>query len=135
MENQISPICRFCLDDNEEFHHLANDCPALWFERHTVNAQDQEHSTPPSWSPQQILDFTLFPRINEAFVKPLFLIEGPADRGSQETPQSQDHDPDDVGENSSVDTDLSVMDISSLESSTPDDITVDSASSDGFEDP
>ena len=116
MDNHIAAVCRFCLGGNEEFNHLANDCPALWFERHTTNAQDPDHSTPEAWTPTQILDFTFFPRINEAFVKPLFIAEGNraatlpiqddiniTDPGNPDTPMS--------------DSEASVMEVSSLEDS------------------
>ena len=74
MDNHISDVCRFCLEGQKEFQHLANDCPELWWERHIINAQDPEHSTPKTWSPHKILDFTLFPKINEAFIRPLYLV-------------------------------------------------------------
>ena len=133
MENQISPICRFCLEEREEFNHLANDCPALWWERHTINAQVPSHSTPQSWTPQQILDFTMFPRINEAFAKPLYQLEAAALR-DQILSQNQ-HDVDDVSQhnsNSDLSTDVSVMDVSSATDSSSDDdlISVDSHLSD-----
>ena len=133
MENQISPICRFCLEEREEFNHLANDCPALWWERHTINAQVPSHSTPQTWTPQQILDFTMFPRINEAFAKPLYHLEAAA---IHEHVLSQSQDLDDPAathsnSNSDLSTDVSVMDVSSLDNSSSDDlISVDSYTSD-----
>ena len=108
MDNQISPICRFCLEENEEFQHLAMDCPALWWECHTINAQDPSHSSPDTWTPQQILDFSLFPKINEAFVRPLYLINTPI--STDDTNQNVDN-PDNISMAS--DTDVSVMEVSS----------------------
>ena len=110
MDNHISSTCRFCLDDREEFQHLAYSCPALWWERHTVCSQDQHHSTPESWTPQQILDFTLFPRIDEAFAKPLHIAETML-QAQQIEQLSQAELVDDVVMDS--DTDRSVMDVSS----------------------
>ena len=122
MDTDISPTCRFCLDGREEFNHLANDCPALWHERHTINAQDQQHSQPQIWTPLQIVDFTYFPKINEAFVKPLFLAEG-SRRQDEHQGISQELEADDPMP-SDTDTDVSVMDVSSLpDSSTCDDGT------------
>ena len=90
MDEDIPPTCRLCLDAREEFHHLAFDCPALWWERHTINAQDSDHSTPDSWTPQQILDFAMLPRVNEALAKPLYQIQGHVDH---ETPMDVDPSP------------------------------------------
>ena len=115
MDNHISAICRFCLEENEEFNHLANDCPALWWERHTVNAQDPQHSTPSLWTPQQILDFTLFPKINEAFIRPLYLIDSQTN-ARDVLPDADTENPDDISMAS--DTDVSVMEISSESSTT-----------------
>lgn len=106
MDNHISSTCRFCLGDREEFHHLARDCPALWWERHTINAQEPSRPTPELWSPQQILDFTMFPKINEAFAKPLFYISTP------DTNMNKD-DPDPQPRVHSSDSESSLMEISS----------------------
>ena len=125
MDNHISDICRYCLEEREEFHHLANDCPALWWERHTINAQDPEHSTPSSWTSQQILDFTLFPKINEAFVRPLYLAE---QHNHHEVPSQDTDQPDNISMAS--DSEASIMEFSSESSSSseevPSDITIDS---------
>ena len=118
MDNHITDICRFCTEEREEFNHLAYDCPALWFERQTINSQVPSHSNPHDWTPQQILDFTFFPRINEAFAKPLFLPEQLSNPSDPST-QTQQDDPDDLNmEIADSDTDMSVMDVSSLDSST-----------------
>lgn len=119
MDNHIADTCRFCLEDREEFQHLVFACPALWWERHTVSAQDQHHSSPDKWTPQQLLDFTLFPRINDAFAKPLHIAESMAQ--AQHIEQlSQAELADDIIMES--DTDHSVMAVSSeADSSTQDD--------------
>ena len=132
MENQISPICRFCLEEREEFSHLAIDCPALWWERHTINAQVPSHSTPQTWTPQQILDFTMFPRINEAFARPLFHLEAAALHEHVLSQSQQPDEPDTPASNSDLSTDISVMDTSSLSDSPSESdlISVDSFHSD-----
>ena len=109
IDNSISPIC---LDAREEFHHLANDCPALWLERQTINAQNQEHCTPETWTPLQVVNFTYFPKINEAFAKPLYVMENL----SEHPTQSSQHT-DEIEMHSDTDTDNSVMDVSSLSDS------------------
>lgn len=116
MDNHISDTCRFCLDGIEEFNHLLFDCPAPSTLR-TVNTQDSEHSSPPQWTLQQILDFSLFPKVNKAFVKPLFLIKGPM----YTEPQSQNAiTPIDS------DSEASIMEISSLSASSFEDNSDDS---------
>ena len=113
MDNDISPVCRFCLGHREEFNLLATTCPALWMERHTINAQDPDHSQPELWTPQQILDFTFFPRINDAFVKPLYQLSTSAPPMDIIPSQNPD-DPDNV---LTSDSEASIMDVSSLSDS------------------
>ena len=124
MQNDISPICRFCLQQNEEFHHLATECPPLWWERHHISSQEIGDRT--TWTPQQIINFTYIPKINDAFVKPLFVLDDNTNhreigfRSSQETDDITDppRSPDSNSANSS---DGSFMDVSSLEPSSDDD--------------
>ena len=113
MDNHISETCRFCLEGREEFNHLMFDCPALWWERHTINAQDPDHSEPASWTAQQILDFTFFPRINEAFVKPLHI----ANTMVLHEAASQTSTTDNPDTNMDSDSEASIMDVSSLSDS------------------
>lgn len=118
IDPEISPLCRFCLEKNEEFFHLAHDCPPLWWERHNISSQEPGKK----WSPQQIINFTFIPRINDAFVKPLYVMNtGRGDRG----PGDPD-DPDDVNPlpPDSDDTNSvteSLMEVSSLDPSSDDD--------------
>ena len=123
IDKDISPSCRFCLDDREEFFHLMFHCPALWFERHEINAKEPDHAHPDAWTPQQIIDFTFFPRINDAFARPLYVMDG----ARQETPPSprpssqRADDPDQprmLDSDTDAASDVSVMDVSSLADST-----------------
>ena len=121
IDNDISEICRFCLEEREEFQHLAFSCPALWWERQTISAMDPEHSVPEEWTPLQTVNFTFFARINDAFVRPLFQTNDTRDfmdieyHLGHQLPQAQMMTVD-------SDTDQSVMDVSSLpdSSSNPD---------------
>ena len=117
MDAHISPICRFCLEANEEFHHLATECPPLWWERHNITAQ--ETGPTDKWSPQQIIDFTYIPRINDAFIRPLYkLTDSRDEHGMQETASQQLDSPDiDINSEAESNMDSSVMDVSSLEDS------------------
>ena len=82
------------------------DCPALWWERHTINTQDPEHSNPHTWIAKQILDFTMFQRINEAFARPLHVI----DANDQHEPSLQLADNPDNPQDS--DSNCSIMEVS-----------------------
>ena len=125
IDPNISPICRFCLQANEEFYHLANDCPPFWWERHYITAREPDNDQ--HWSVEQIIEFAYHPPINAAFVKPLFPIatRTPAQASP---PQSDNDDPDDPATLSEMDyqTDSSVMNCTSeTDSSTDQDIVVD----------
>ena len=113
IDNSISSICRFCLDEREEFNHLAFHCPALWWERQEINSEDPDHSTPQDWTPLQIVHFTFYPRINEAFVVPLFPTTD--SRDYMEVEYRQQHRLSAAAAASvDSDTDQSVMDVESL---------------------
>ena len=122
IDNDISPGCRFCLTDREEFHHLAFDCPALWLERQTICSQNPDHCVPQEWTPEQIRDFTLFPKIDEAFAKPLYQMNQAANTQDNQTHTQHTlpdipMDDEDIRLDTETDTDVSVMDVSSLEDS------------------
>ena len=115
----ISPNCRFCNDADEEFYHLAYMCPALWQERHYINSLDADHFN--DWTAIQVVEFTLIPKINDAFVRPLYWVED--ERELLETPTQID---DPAPSPQPSDSDASVMDATSIESSGTDDQTTDS---------
>lgn len=116
MDADISPICRFCLEENEEFFHLANHCPALYWDRQQIWSQEPQNDI---WSPLQILNFTQIPRINEAFVKPLYLTSAQRQSQLEDLFPSQPPDnPDATNSHSSSQSDVSVMDAESLAPST-----------------
>ena len=135
MDPLISPTCRFCLDGREEFSHLAHDCPALWWERLTISSQDPNHSHSSQWTPRQILDFTFFSRIDDAFAKPLFQISSTSTTSAplDEVLDLDNPVPSSTDLPSDTDTDISVMETSSASDSSSqdemnsnDDISVDS---------
>ena len=115
MDPTISPMCRFCLQAREEFHHLATDCPPLWWERHLISATEPDHVH--HWSIHQIISFAYLPNINTAFVKPLYQISQPTQQHTRES----DDDPDDPAAITDTDmetiSDVSIMDITSASSS------------------
>ena len=125
MDHTISPLCRFCLQANEEFHHLATDCPPLWWDRHNISATDPEHTT--SWTIHQIIDFAYLPHIDAAFIRPLFTIDRPTPHNtthnatsptSPTIDNSQDlDDPDPPTSDADMESDVSVMNATTEESS------------------
>ena len=94
----------------------------------TINAQDKEHDHPEDWSPLQVLNFTFFPRINDAFAKPLYTNDTP--RRTEDTATQNYDDPLPEPGDSDTDTDVSVMDVTSLEdSSSQSEMNIDEESS------
>ena len=125
INNTISPLCRFCLQQNEEFFHLATDCPPLWWERHRISAQEPDRI---NWSINQIIDFAYLPSINDAFIKPLYPIDNtPHTLASAPSPSpSQDADnPIQMDSDFEQQSDISVMDITSEEDSSEESIAID----------
>ena len=115
MYSFISPICRFCNKDNEEFYHLAYLWPALWHERQQINALEKDHY---DWTMEQIVEFTLIPRIDQAFVKPLYWVEDERELLEVPDQDSQPPSPSSTTSTSSSSSDEeSVMAASSLASS------------------
>ena len=115
IDSSISPLCRFCLQADEEFYHLANDCPPLWWERHLISAQDPDHVH--DWTIDQIIAFAYLPPINEAFIKPLFEISSsnttnvPNSTNNDNTDDPDDPEP--IDSDAGRFTDSSVMDLTS----------------------
>ena len=122
MDPNISPICRFCLQANEEFFHLATDCPPLWWERHLISATEPDHAT--DWSIDQIIKFAYLPAINTAFVTPLYQ---PSTLSIPSGTQNK-HDDDDLPLNSSMiqdsDSEESIMNITTEDDSTTSSISI-----------
>lgn len=109
MQSSISPICRFCLQANEEFHHLATDCPPFWWERHLISATDPSHVH--NWTIHQIIAFAYLPSINQAFIKPLYQLDRPPPTATQL--QDNPDDPEPYDSDMAQDTDSSLMNITS----------------------
>ena len=61
----ISPLCRFCLEQNETFYHLLHDCP-----RHRNNRQliflDEIPDFNTNWSVRALLSFSKLTGIRDA---------------------------------------------------------------------
>ena len=60
---QLSPLCRFCNEDMETFHHFVFECPSLFHSRRGVfvdNLPDKDMN----WSVSKLLEFSYLPHIN-----------------------------------------------------------------------
>ena len=129
MHADIPPTCRFCLQKDEEFYHLANECPPLWWERQRITALEPLND---EWSPHQIAAFAFTPKINEAFIRPLYNL--PSRSTQNEVIMEDSQDPDDISNPPSdleSEDDPAIMDVSSeADSSSQSDISILSSTSD-----
>ena len=120
MDPSISPACRFCLQADEEFHHLATDCPPLWWERHHISALDPEHTQ--DWTIDQIIAFAYLPPLNTAFIKPLYQLtkrQHPSTTPTQAQDSDDPDDPDPLPTDSDQPSDQSIMDVTTETGSHP----------------
>ena len=123
MYNFISPICRFCNDANEEFYHLAYFCPALWLERQHINTLEKDRFN--DWTPEQILEFAMTPKMDDAFIRPLYWIE--EERELLEIPsQPTQQQPQAASSDEESHSDISVMDVTTASSSSSSSMSTDS---------
>ena len=65
VDNDISPTCRFCMEEDECFFHLVNDCPRFFLTRRDIFL-DQSICNDHEWSVRQLIDFSFSPGINAA---------------------------------------------------------------------
>ena len=62
IDRDISPICRFCLEDDETFHHLVTNCP-----RHRNNIfLDEIPDFNSNWAVRALISFSNLTGIGEA---------------------------------------------------------------------
>ena len=87
-------------------------CPALWFERNAINTHDKNRCSPDLWDAKQILEFTFLRRIDEAFAKPLYIMQSSSLNNNSNGSQHAEDDPDDPMATS--DSEASIMEVSSL---------------------
>ena len=65
IDKEINSICRFCLEKDETFYHLATDCPVFWQTRNDV-FQDKPINDDMSWSVNDLLIFSKKTGIRQA---------------------------------------------------------------------
>ena len=60
IDPDVNPLCRFCEEQNETFHHFITDCPRLrQFWNNTVGDFDKS-----TWKISKLQDFSYIPEIN-----------------------------------------------------------------------
>ena len=65
VDKEISPRCRFCLEADETFEHLINECPRFITYRREY-LKDELITNKVNWSVQKLLNFSYLPGINDA---------------------------------------------------------------------
>ena len=63
IDKEEGSICRFCLENDETYWHLATDCPVFWKERHEIFFNE---SVGEEWTVTQLLDFAEVKKISWA---------------------------------------------------------------------
>ena len=61
----VSPLCRFCEEEDESFEHLLNECPCFLIARREI-LQNRLVYRSNDWSYQQLLEFSYIPSIEDA---------------------------------------------------------------------
>lgn len=61
---QISPLCRFCEEEDETFEHILTDCPVFYIQR-IKNFKFKPILQ--SWTPGKLIQFIKTPDILDAF--------------------------------------------------------------------
>ena len=72
VDPDVNPLCRFCDEQNESFHHFITDCPRLRQYR-TDNIKPFDHST---WKILELLNFSFTPEINDYLERKDYLVYG-----------------------------------------------------------
>ena len=72
IDPDVNPLCRFCEEQNETFHHFITDCPRLrQFRADTIGNVETSN-----WKMTSLLDFCYIPEINDYLEKKDYLIYG-----------------------------------------------------------
>ena len=72
VDPDVNPLCRFCEEQNETFHHLVTDCPRLrQFRTDNIKPFDGN-----SWSVAELLNFSYIPEINDYLERKDYLVYG-----------------------------------------------------------
>ena len=65
VDPQINPVCRFCLQQDETFYHLATECPVHRLKQ-TEIFLDEIPITNSKWSVRALLIFSQIPGVRQA---------------------------------------------------------------------
>ena len=70
IDPDVNPMCRFCEEQNETFHHYSTDCPRLrQFRIDTLRDYNCK-----LWKPEQLLKFSYIPEINDYLERKDYLV-------------------------------------------------------------
>ena len=72
VDPDVNPLCRFCKEQNETFHHFITDCPRL----RQLRTDTLGEFISNKWKPSQILNFSYIPEINDYLERKDYLIYG-----------------------------------------------------------
>ena len=61
----ISPMCRFCEEEDETFEHLLNECPCFISYRRDIS-MNKPIINSLDWKPKTLLELSYIPQIDEA---------------------------------------------------------------------
>ena len=72
VDPDVNPVCRFCEEENETFHHFITDCPRLRQLRTNTLGQFNHKD----WKINQLIQFSFIPEINDYLERKDYLIYG-----------------------------------------------------------
>ena len=72
VDPDVSPLCRFCEEQNETFHHYITDCPRL----RQFRTDNIGHFDSNTWKTTELLNFSYIPEINDYLERKDYLIYG-----------------------------------------------------------
>ena len=61
IDPDVNPMCRFCEEENETFHHFITNCPRP----RQVRLDNIRYFTPYDWKVNELLQFSFTPEIND----------------------------------------------------------------------
>ena len=72
VDPDVNPLCRFCEEQNETFHHLITDCPRL----RQFRTDNIKHFDGNSWKVAELLNFSYIQEKNDYLERTDYLVYG-----------------------------------------------------------
>ena len=70
VDPDVSPLCRFCEEQNKTFHHYITDCPRL----RQFRTDNTGHFDSNTWKTTELLNFSYIPEINDCLERKDYLV-------------------------------------------------------------